>query len=774
MRIANRIGFVLVCAIALTAVPRADATSLVLPRDASLAAKSDLVVSGRALGSASVERDGTIWTETRIVVDERLKGASDGIVMVREPGGELGDRATVVFGAPEFAPGERVLLFLARTPGNGYRTIDLAAGKFSERVDSRGTRFWFRDLRRSGLRLLGSAAAPSATDLQREAVSFERAIRRGAPEESEYFSPFAAPDDGDIEASFAMAGPPRIHRWFSFDGGKPSPWASVGRQKAYQGGGLEELAIALAAWSFCPGTNVRYVFGGPSSAIPAEKAQANAANEVFFDDPLNEIQGTWNGRDGVLAVARFEAVRARAPWKPGFAADAAHPAESFDAWAIVEGDVVVQDGIAPSLGIRSGTLAETLAHELGHTLGLGHSSEPTALMYASLQHLGAYLRDDDRLAAQWLYPGAAVSADPSALGAPAKLAVAQVTSEFVRLTWSDNASGEAFQTIYGKAAGGPFAKLRDVAANVTVANLTGLVPEKSYAFRVTARTPAAESSPSNEVEVTIPRPDLVSSFTVGPLSGTAGITTFSFYDQSKGMIVSRQWSFGDGDASSDANPTHVYREAGAWVVTLRVRDDRGTEAVSARSVTAGAPPPLVPDFSWAPTAVTAGQPVLFADRSSGSPTRWSWSFGDGTGSSERDPSKTFATPGRYAISLEVARGLQTAPTWRWIEVAGGPFDAGPGTELVFSPEIAEVGEPVRFREAAPEPAERWLWDFGDGGSSSEPQPVHSYSVAGTYVVSLTVARGGRSAVALRLLVVRDENDPLHPFEGGAPKTSPSE
>ena len=99
------------CVLMLAAVA-ARATTIVLPSDEQLIAKSPVIVDGTVLSTAPVDRDGAIWTETVIDVARTLKGETDGRITVREIGGTLEDRITKIYGAPEFAAGERVLLFL--------------------------------------------------------------------------------------------------------------------------------------------------------------------------------------------------------------------------------------------------------------------------------------------------------------------------------------------------------------------------------------------------------------------------------------------------------------------------------------------------------------------------------------------------------------------------------------------------------------------------------------------------------------------------------------
>ena len=120
------------------------ATTIVMPTDEQLIAKSPVIVSGTVLSTTPVDRDGTIWTETRVAVTRAIKGQTDATITIHEPGGVAGDRITKIFGAPEFTSNERVLLFLMPDANGAYRVMDLFAGKFGEGRALDGRRLWLR------------------------------------------------------------------------------------------------------------------------------------------------------------------------------------------------------------------------------------------------------------------------------------------------------------------------------------------------------------------------------------------------------------------------------------------------------------------------------------------------------------------------------------------------------------------------------------------------------------------------------------------------------
>ena len=86
-------------------------------------------------------------------------------------------------------------------------------------------------------------------------------------------------------------------------------------------------------------------------------------------------------------------------------------------------------------------------------------------------------------------------------------------------------------------------------------------------------------------------------------------------------------------------------------------------------VVAAAEPAPVAAFSFTPTSPVAGATVSFTDASTGSPTSWAWSFGDGGTSSARNPTHVWAAAGAYTVTLTAANAGGTSSTSRTVTVA---------------------------------------------------------------------------------------------------------
>jgi PKD repeat protein len=132
---------------------------------------------------------------------------------------------------------------------------------------------------------------------------------------------------------------------------------------------------------------------------------------------------------------------------------------------------------------------------------------------------------------------------------------------------------------------------------------------------------------------------------------------------------------------------------------------------------------------------------------------WSWSFGDGSTSTDQHPAYAYSAPGTYTVSLTVTDGGGlTSTTSQQVTIID------PGVPPIASYSFSCVDISCAFTDTSTDADGNltgWLWDFGDGTTSSAQNPgTHHYQVAGTYIVTLTVTDAiGFSAVAEQSVTV---------------------
>lgn len=273
----------------------------------------------------------------------------------------------------------------------------------------------------------------------------------------------------------------------------------------------------------------------------------------------------------------------------------------------------------------------------------------------------------------------------------------------------------------------------------------------TVALTVTSEDGSDTETRTNLITVgTVPPTPPTAAFTADPTSGTAPLTV-QFTDTSTAgtsAITARTWEFGDGESSTDANPSHTYTTEGNYSVTLTVTTADGTDAETRTnliSVTLTNDTPPTASFTASPTSGNGPLTVQFTDTSaagSNAITDWLWTFGDGETSTQQNPSHTYADAGTYSVTLAVTTPLGTDDVQEvnLISVTSG---TGTAPTAAFSADVTSGSAPltVQFTDESIEgssPITTWAWNFGDGGTSDQASPAHIYSAAGSYTVSLTV------------------------------------
>ncbi len=311
------------------------------------------------------------------------------------------------------------------------------------------------------------------------------------------------------------------------------------------------------------------------------------------------------------------------------------------------------------------------------------------------------------------------------------------------------------------------------------------------------------------------------------LAGCAGMNC-TFADRSSdpdGDLTAWQWTFGDGDGTPVRDPYHAYTAPGTYTVTLTTKDHEDAAATISRQVTVPGPQTAlgltvttrtettkhISDLVWsraqgerlylyrnglvlnstpndgkqsvskvasgsatyifkvceaasticsnpvtavfgggspvdnsspnaAFTPICSGSTCRFSDGSAdpdGTVSSWQWNFGDGSSSTQRNPSHTFGAGGTFSVTLSVTddRGARGSATRN--VTLGEPEDLPPSPAFTSTC----TGLNCTFTDESQDPdgnVTAWHWDFGDGSTSEERNAAHTYAGNGTYVVALTV------------------------------------
>jgi PKD repeat protein len=126
-------------------------------------------------------------------------------------------------------------------------------------------------------------------------------------------------------------------------------------------------------------------------------------------------------------------------------------------------------------------------------------------------------------------------------------------------------------------------------------------------------------------------------------------------------------------------------------------------------------------------------------------TGWSWDFGDDATSTEQSPAHTYAAPGTYTVTLEVTDAAgATNSTSDDVTVTPPAENQAPTAAFTFACSSLDCTFTNASTDPNPGDVLTYAWDFGDGNSSTQEDPSHSYSAtaADTFTVSLTTTDAG--------------------------------
>ncbi|HBL28328.1 MAG TPA: hypothetical protein DD490_15955 [Acidobacteria bacterium] len=592
----------------------ARATTYQRMEDAVLADQAATIVRARVVESAAATLGGRPATDYIVEVERVLKGDVPGSTLViRVPGGVRPDgQGLKIWGAPRMAPGESTLLFLNPADDGTFRILHLMLGAFHLRT-FQGTFLALRDLSEAH-----EVVVEGATRVQEELRDFERFAdwiadrSAGIVRESDYLVRETGGPRPAIDAFTLLRWDDgNAIRWFDFDLGRTLSWRvhSGGQPGLSLDETIAAFNVGLQTWTNDAATNIRYSYAGTTSASQGFQGD-DGVNAILFNDPNDDSSGSFDcGSGGVIAIG--------GPWFN----EATRLYKGTPFHESIEADIVTNDGTSCFFGNNISAAEEVFTHELGHTLGLGHSQSREAIMFARAHNdgRGARLHGDDLAAIASLYStgGGNPNTGPKA---PTNLVVVASTASSVVLGWQDNANDETSFRLERKTGNGSYSEIQTLAANTEEAGVANLAPGTTFSFRVRASNASGNSGYSNVVQIQTPSVNTLEAPTgLKALARSATEAHLTWTDRSNGETGFRIERSASGGAFTDIGAAVAANATSALVRGLtagtayqfRVRATGANSTFSAFSNTAAA----TTGTGAAPACAATGPAVcLFGNR----------------------------------------------------------------------------------------------------------------------------------------------------------------
>jgi hypothetical protein len=398
------------CLIGLAFTEAVFATTAIIPRDDEMVVESRAIVSGRVLDvSTSVDADtDLVYTYIRIQVATVLKGnITERQIVLKELGGETRERGTMIFGMPRFEAGQDVLLYLNTWRDGNLRVHQGFLGKFNiNRDSSTGRLFVERQLEGENVSIMASSANNGVNRSELDAytsmvgslmeanrakmLSFEQSHYSDVPLLAQPADYSAKEYSGQMTPMWALLNPASPSRWFEADSNQPvvfyvNPTGAPGFLSMQ-----EDMQAAVSAWSV---GSIRVSYGGQTGGCGVQVA--DGLNTISFNNCDNyfPVSQSCSGLLGVSGIIRYL------------------PGTTITVGGTRYGKAIEANMALNPYALCNFTnrcqLQEVLAHEMGHALGLGHSSDTNATMapYIHFDNRCASLTPDDVQGIKTIYPG---------------------------------------------------------------------------------------------------------------------------------------------------------------------------------------------------------------------------------------------------------------------------------------------------------------------------------------------------------------------------------
>ncbi|MHB1137551.1 MAG: PKD domain-containing protein [Microthrixaceae bacterium] len=277
------------------------------------------------------------------------------------------------------------------------------------------------------------------------------------------------------------------------------------------------------------------------------------------------------------------------------------------------------------------------------------------------------------------------------------------------------------------------------------------------------------------VPITVEEPPNIAPTAAIGTSGASGNAPFavsfsgSGSSDPDGTITDYAWDFGNGETATGEAASTTYATEGSYTATLTVTDDKGETGTATQVITV-APKPNVPPTAVATVVSVVGTIPMTVNLSAAASTdsdgtiaSYEWDFGNGQTATGVTTQVTYPTAGLYTVILTVTDnqggvGTQTVA----VDVSTDP-NIAPTAQLSASATSGIAPLTVDFDGSASSDLDGTIvgysWNFGNGQSGSGTDPSVTYTIPGTYLVTLTVTdnRGATSNASTSVVVSKPPN-----------------
>ena len=279
---------------------------------------------------------------------------------------------------------------------------------------------------------------------------------------------------------------------------------------------------------------------------------------------------------------------------------------------------------------------------------------------------------------------------------------------------------------------------------------------------ITTNVAGCKSIPSVESISISEKENINASFTIDPIKQKIPNSTVTITNNTTPGSWAYLWEFGDGATSTAVNPvSYTYDSYGNYQIKLSVT---GKNCSESDSIVAVIEPTLpVVDFTYSQVDGCLPVIVSFTNLSEYSnPDTYLWDFGDGNISTEENPTHTYRENGVYTVTLQASNILGVlikAEKQIVVELENGPeadFNIQKATKYL-------PDEPVYISNYS-QNANNYLWDFGDGATSTQVEPQHLYRNSGDYEITLIAYNSNGCTDTITSLITILPIEPVVDFE----------